>query len=181
VDPSIAKIPPGSGPNQIPVAGYTRVSADGKTVFTVGYDATAGKSLLSAIDASTSDAVLGVLDLPDIGVASFDEKAGDRLYLPSNDLGAKKNVIAVVDVNPSSPTYLSVIGEITVGEALGDRHGEVSTDGRVAVYPDTCAACNAVNVIETATDSVVTTLTLLGPPAKAVGMVRWPVTATENH
>jgi hypothetical protein len=181
VDPSVAKIPPGTGPNQIPAAGYTRVSADGKTVFTVGYDSTAGKSLLSAIDAGNNDAVLGVVELPDVGVASLDEKAGDKLYLPGNNVGAKKNVIAVVDINPSSASYLTVIGEITVGDAAADRHGEVSTDGRVAVYPDTCAACNTVQVIETATDSVVDTLTLPGPSAKTVGMVRVPVTATENH
>jgi hypothetical protein len=157
------------------------VSLDGKTVFTIGYDAAAAKSFLSAIDASSKDALLRVVDLGNVGVSSLDEKSGDRLYLPSNDVGAKKNVIVVVDINPSSATYLSVIREITVGEASGDRRGEISTDGRLAVYPDTCDACNAVQVIETATDRALEPMQLPGPPAKTVGMVRVPVTVAEYH
>ncbi|MFZ5875089.1 MAG: hypothetical protein ACOYXU_01650 [Nitrospirota bacterium] len=177
----IKLIPGGAGDGEIPRAGYTHVSRDGKTVFTVGYDSNAGMGYLSAIDASDQDRVIDVLDLGDVAADSMNEKVGDKLYLPSTNAGSERNVIVVVDINPASPTYLTPLRTITVGEAGEARGGEISYNGELAVYPDTCPTCNTVRVIDTASDRVIDTLSLPGPSANTVGMVTVPFLSQDSH
>jgi hypothetical protein len=182
VDRSIKMIPAGTGDGEIPRAGYTHVSRDGTTVFTVGYDSAAGIGYLSAIDASDQDRVIKVLELGDMAVGSIDEKVGEKLYLPSTNAGSDRTAITVVDIaDPASPTYMTLLKPITVGEAGAVRDGEVSFNGKLAVYPDTCATCNTVRVIDTDTDSVIDILTLPGTSATTVGMVMVPFASKDNH
>jgi DNA-binding beta-propeller fold protein YncE len=178
----ITLIPAGTGDGEIPRAGYTHVSRDGTTVFTVGYDSAAGMGYLSAVDATDQDRVIKVLELGNVAVGSIDEKPGDKLYLPSTNAGSEHAVIQVVDIaDPASPDYLTLLRTITVGEAGEVRDGEISFDGTLAVYPDTCSACDTVRVIDTKTDRVIDTLTLPGPTATTVGMVMVPFTSKDNH
>jgi hypothetical protein len=182
VDASIKIIPAGTGVDQIPRAGYTHAARDGTTVYTVGYDGATGKGYLSAIDASDHDRVIKVLELGDVAVGSIDEKSGDKLYLPSTNAGLERHAILVVNIaDPTSSTYLTVLQTITVGEAGEARDGEVSLNGLLAVYPDTCPTCKTVRVIDTATDRVIDILTLTGPASSTVGMVMVPFSSKDNH
>jgi DNA-binding beta-propeller fold protein YncE len=160
VDASIKIIPAGTGVDQIPRAGYTH----------------------AAIDASDHDRVIKVLELGDVAVGSIDEKSGDKLYLPSTNAGLERHAILVVNIaDPTSSTYLTVLQTITVGEAGEARDGEVSLNGLLAVYPDTCPTCKTVRVIDTATDRVIDILTLTGPASSTVGMVMVPFSSKDNH
>jgi hypothetical protein len=186
VDRSITMIPAGTGDGEIPQADYTHVSRDGTTVFSVGYDSNAGMGYLSAIDASDQDRVIKVLELGNVAVGSIDEKAGKKLYLPSTSAGLERNVVKVVDITPPDPssptsTYLTVVETIAVGEAGTVRDGEISFNGEIAVYPDTCSTCNTVRVIDTDTDRVIDTLTLPGSAATTVGMVMVPFSNNDRH
>jgi DNA-binding beta-propeller fold protein YncE len=167
-DASISKIPA----SEIPKAGYVHVANNGRTVYTTGYDATAGKGYLSAIDASNNDTVITVVDLGNVASSSFDDN-GKKLYVPSaansTNASEKTNVVEVVDIDPVSPTYHQILREITVGEAGDHRNGEVTPDGKRVVYPDTCDTCKNISVIDTTTDTVIDTLVSEGTEPAAIG------------
>ncbi len=173
-DASVSKIPAGTGPGQIPKAGYVHVGNNGRTVYTTGYDSALGIGYLSAIDASNNDAVIAVVELGNVSMSSFDEN-GTKLYVPSaansTNASEKTNVAVVVDVDPTSGTYHQVLREITIGEAGSHRNGEVTSDGKRAVYPDTCDTCRGISVIDTTTDTVVDTLQSEGDEPSSVGTV----------
>lgn len=160
-------IPAGTGPGQIPAAGYIHIAHHGETVYTVGSKAadeeagTPGQGWLSAIDARNNNKVIAVVDLGDVGVGSIDEN-GRKTYLPSNNRRGRTNVAVVVDIDPTSPTYHQWLRDVTIGESGSHRNGEVSPAGDYAFYPNTCDDCHTVSVIDTNLDEEVARLQVDG-------------------
>jgi YVTN family beta-propeller protein len=172
-DLPVSCIPAGSGPGQIPAAGYVHIAHEGKTVYTVGSkdgleEGDPGTGWLSAIDATDNDKVIAVIELGDVSVGSIDEN-GKKAYLPSSNRRAKTNVAAVVDIDPTSATYHQFLGDVTIGESGSHRNGEVTSDGKLAFYPNTCEECNTVSVINTKTDTEIAQLPV-GSHATDVGI-----------
>ena len=163
----VSCIPAGTGPGQIPAAGYIHAAHHGEIVYTVGSKAadeeagTPGQGWLSAIDARNKNKVIAVVDLGDVGAGSIDEN-GKKTYLPSNNRRGRTNVAVVVDIDPTSPTYHQWLRDVTIGESGSHRNGEVSPAGDYAFYPNTCDDCNTVSVIDTNLDEEVAQLQVDG-------------------
>jgi len=181
-DPSVVKITAGSAENPTLFAGYVHVVTNDHgddIVYTSGFDAGKDEGYLTAID-PVNLTVIKTIVLPGVSASSFDAVGHHKIYVPARGNGSVKNVIKVVDVDHDSATFHTVIREITVGEGGSHRNGEVSPDGRLAFYPDTCADCKTVRLIDTETDTVIDTMTLPGPAAN-VGIVHLPFDAEDNH
>jgi len=183
----VSCIPAGTGPGQIPAAGYIHAAHHGEIVYTVGSKAadeeagTPGQGWLSAIDARNKNKVIAVVDLGDVGVGSIDEKNGQKAYLPSNNRRGRTNVAVVVDIDPTSHTYHQWLRDVTIGESGSHRNGEVSPAGDYAFYPNTCDDCNTVSVIDTNLDEEVARLQVDGH-ASNVGIARvLPVSTSGTH
>jgi hypothetical protein len=193
-DPSVYKLTTGMTPNDTLLAGYVHVytnsHGDEDMVYTTGRSNALAKGYLNAIEpgaGSVLPEVVAVVDLGDMGASSFDFlEGGTKMYVPSNSSGSVKNVVRVIDIDHDSPlTYHTILRSITVGDAGGDRNGEISPDGRLVVYPNNCTAptgCNSVNVIDAQTDTVIDTLALTtGTAGRTVGVIRLPFDAADNH
>lgn len=182
-DPSVVKLTTGDANNPTLFAGYIHVVVndehDEDVVYTSGFNSATDTGFLTAIEPANSFAVETVL-LPGVSSSSFDAVEHHKMYVPARQNGSVKNKVMVVDIDHDSPTHHTILGEITVGDGGSHRNGEVSPDGALAVYPDTCATCSAVSVIDTATDSVIGTVNLSGVPAN-VGIVQLPFDASDNH
>jgi hypothetical protein len=184
-DPSVAKMTAtGMTDNPTLLAGYVHVYTNEHgedTVYTSGRSSALDEGYLTAIDPLTNTAE-AVIVFPGYGISSFDfAEGGTKIYVPSNGSGTVKNKVGVVDADHDSPTHNTLLYDVLVGEAGGDRNGEVSADGRLVVYPNNCATCNTVSIIDTLSDTVIDTLTITGPASRAVGMVKLTGGAEDNH
>jgi hypothetical protein len=165
------------GMNQIPAAGYVKVSHDGRWVMTVGYVNEIG--YLSIVDAQT-DTVTDVINLGNLSASSFNisememDMGGGmtmdhvKIFVPSRQTTASTTEIttqiAVIDFDPmtgtgSDPRYVDV-------EAGPDhRNGKVSHDSMFAYYPNggDCGAshdqhgpgCTLISIIDAMSEQVV--------------------------
>ncbi|MFZ5875084.1 MAG: hypothetical protein ACOYXU_01625 [Nitrospirota bacterium] len=182
-DPSVVKLTAGDANNPTLFAGYIHTVVNDEhnedVVYTSGFNSATDTGFLSAIDPETF-AVETVL-LPGVSSSSFDTVGHHKMYVPARQNGSVKNKIMVVDIDHDSPTHHQLLGTgIVVGDGGSHRNGEVSPDGDLAAYPDTCGTCSAVNVIDTATNAVVGTVNLSAVPAN-VGMIYLPFDAEDNH
>ncbi|MCI0505790.1 MAG: hypothetical protein L0Z73_06720 [Gammaproteobacteria bacterium] len=164
------------GMNQIPAAGYVKVSHDGRWVMTVGYVNEIG--YLSIVDAQNEDTVTDVIPLGNLSASSFNisemDMDGDmimdhvKVFIPSRQTTASDNEIttqiAVIDLNletgeGSDPRYIDVYA------GPDHRNGRLSHDNMFAYYPNggDCGAthdqhgpgCYLISIIDAMSELVV--------------------------
>lgn len=184
-DPALGRslIMAGMAADQIPAAGYVKVSHDGRWVMTVGYVNETG--YLSIIDATT-DTVTDVINLGNLSASSFNIADMDmgmgmrhvKIFIPSRQTSASDteitNQIAVVDFDHMTgmQTAATAVRYIDVGEGPAHRNGEISEDGFFAYYPNggDCGhdhathgpGCQTISVIDVMMETVIGTLTTEG-------------------
>ncbi|MDH5327904.1 MAG: hypothetical protein OEZ68_01745 [Gammaproteobacteria bacterium] len=166
--------------NQIPAAGYVKVSHDGRWVMTAGYKNEAG--YLSIVDAQTdtvTDVInLGNLSSSSINIADIHMDMGNgttmnhvKVLVPSRQTTASDNeitnYIASVEIDPATGTQVagSSVQYIAVEKGPAHRNGKTSHDGLFAYYPNggDCGAtpaeqgpgCHLISIIDVMSEQVV--------------------------
>jgi len=176
--------------NEIPAAGYVKVSPGGRWVMTVGYVNETG--YLSIIDATT-DTVTDVIELGNLSASSLNIADMDiegtrhvKVFIPSRQRSTSEteitNQIAVVEFDHLTGMQLAGtdVTYITVGEGPAHRNGKISDDGFFAYYPNggDCGddhgahgpGCQTISVIDVVTETVIGTLTTEGHEPRSLSV-----------
>ncbi|WP_103108862.1 YncE family protein [Brevibacillus reuszeri] len=156
---SIATIPVGIRPLLV------AITADGTRAYVTnaGTVGVLDKSI-SVIDTTTNTVVATITEGVGIfpfGIAIGNTPAGPRAYVANTINGT----VSIIDVNPASPTFNTIIATITVGNGPID----------VAITPDgtsvfvTNSGDGTVSTIDTATNTVITVTVGAGPAGVGIG------------
>lgn len=121
---------------------------------------------VTRIDTTTENQItIQVGDAPS-GVGTVKTTAGTRVYV----LNSGSNTISVIDADPNSPTFETVIATISKGVGFSPSDAEGTPDGTKVYVPNNFS--NNVSVIDTATNIVIASIPVgVGPGAVAVGRV----------
>lgn len=187
------------GMNQIPAAGYVKVSHDGRWVMTAGYVNETG--YLSIVDAQTdtvTDVIeLGNLSSSSLNIAEMEMDMGGgmtmdhvKVFIPSRQTTASETEIttqiAVVDFDPmtgmkSNGTSVRYV-DVEAGPA--HRNGKTSHDGMFAYYPNggDCGAshaehgagCTLISIIDVMSEEVVGEMHTAGHEPGSITVISAP-------
>lgn len=138
------------------------ITPDGKRAYVGNGEEATQQSTVSVIDTS-SNMVTNVIPVSffPFGIAIGNTPFGTRAYVAITPAG----IVSVIDANPNSPTYNTVITNIPVGVAPIE----------VAITPDgstvyvTNAGDNTVSAIDTGTNLVTSILVGAGPAGVGIG------------